>query len=276
MLDCKKIIFMAVFALGYVFLSQMAFGMDPFDIEKCNKETISSKAKPDHFSFERTDEKLKREQNRFCFIDSESWPQFFIDTSIVYDWAYGYQRRPAIVWGGGNYLVVWGHYFSNYYLIDEKNIYFTRVSSDGEILDSIRVPISDGPEDQYVPSAAWDGTNYFVVWQDSRSGNHDIYGAKVTIDGEILDPDGIPVCTTGYDDASPAVAWDGTNYLVVWYGAQDGDSTASIYGVRVTPEGEILDSRPIFISGDTLHSNLNPAIAFDGTNYLVVWEDGGG
>ena len=216
MLNCKKIIFMAIFALGYVFLTQMAFGMDPIEIEKCQRETISSKAKPDHFSLDRTDEKLKREQNRFCFSGFEGWPQFFIDTSIVYDWAYGYQRQPAIVWGGGNYLVAWGDYFSNYYLIDEKNIYFTRVSPDGEVLDSIRVPISDGPEDQYAPSVAWDSTNYFVVWSDTRAGNYDIYGARLTTNGEILDPEGIPIWATEYDEVTPSVAWDGTNYLVVW------------------------------------------------------------
>jgi hypothetical protein len=276
MLNCKKIIFMAIFALVCVFLSQRAFGADPFDVEKCEREAVSSKAKPDHFSLERTVEELKREQNRFCFSGFGGWPQFFIDTSIVYDWAYGYQRRPAIVWGGGNYLVVWEEYLSNYHLLIEYNIYCSRVSPDGEILDTMAIPVSIAPGDQLFSSVAYNDTDYFVVWSDGRSGNLDIYGTRISQDGTVLDPEGIPIWGTEYDEVRPSVAWDGANYLVVWQAIQPGIPTTSIYGVRVTPGGDLLDDYPILVSNDTLTDNYNPSIAWDGTNYLVVWEDAGG
>jgi hypothetical protein len=44
----------------------------------------------------------------------------------------------------------------------------------------------------------------------------------------------------------------------------------------VSPQGEILDECPLFVSNDTLTANYNPEVAWDGTNYLVVWEDEGG
>ncbi len=280
MLNGRRTPLLLIFALGYVFLFQIPLGLSSFEAENCERGFINSEEECDPFFYKAKELKRDGELNRFYFYDFESWdedwPQFFVDTNVVFNTAYGYQRAPAIVWGGGNYLVVWEEYLSNYYSLFEENIYCARVSPDGEILDSVRIPVSTAPEDQYEPSAAYDGTNYFVVWHDTRAGNYDIYGARVTLYGEVIDPEGIPICTTAHDEVAPSIAWDGTNYLVVWYGMQAGDSTVSIYGARVTPQGEVLDTDPIFISNDTLHSNYCPDVAWDGTNYLVVWEDGGG
>src|SRR5262245_31041279 len=65
------------------------------------------------------------------------------------------------------------------------------------------------------PSVAFDGSNYFVVWADSR-GQGDIYGARVTPAGQVLDVGGIAVSTESHDQSNPEVAFDGTNYFVVW------------------------------------------------------------
>jgi len=282
MLNGKKIVLVLILTLGYVFLFQMAFGMDPYEIENCEKEIVESEVICDPYSLDSRAERLKREkeQSRFYVDDfnswDEGWPHFFIDSNVVFNWAYGYQRNPTMAWGGDNYLVVWEEYLSNYYLLIEYNIYCSLVSPAGDILDTIAIPISTGPGDQLFPSVVSNDIGYFVVWSDKRSGNLDIYGARVSLDGSVLDPDGILIWTTSNNELRPSVAWDGTNYLVVWQGIQPGIPTTSIYGALVNSEGEILDEYPIFVSNDTLKANYNPFVAWDGTNYLVVWEDSGG
>ncbi|HUJ78737.1 MAG TPA: hypothetical protein VLY45_00320 [Nitrospiria bacterium] len=69
---------------------------------------------------------------------------------------------------------------------------------------------------------------------------------------------------------SPAVAWDGDEFLVVWSGRRA--SGADLFGVRIAPNGEPIDQTPrpvITAAGNQLH----PSLVWGGDSYLVVWED---
>jgi hypothetical protein len=145
--------------------------------------------------------------------------------------------------------------------------------SSGEFMVDTNLVLTGPRTPDATPAAAFDGTNYLVVWQDYRSGNYDIYGARVTQAGVLLDSANIAVSTAPYYQCSPAVAFDGTNYLVVWQDNRSGNY--DIYGARVTPAGVVLDGGPsggIAIS-TAANAQCSTAVAFDGTNYLVVWQD---
>ncbi len=126
------------------------------------------------------------------------------------------------------------------------------------------------PYDEVSPSIAFDGVNYFVVWQDDRDGDWDLYGARVSQNGVVLDTCGIPICISPGDQMVPAVAFDGTNHLVVWEDNANGAN--DIFGLRVDTSGSVIDTTVIAISV-AADSQRFPALAFDGTNYLVVWQD---
>src|SRR5881396_3199495 len=147
----------------------------------------------------------------------------------------------------------------------------------GAVIATVRqrvdpVPGTPAPDGQGKPSVAFDGTNYLVVWEDRRTQIHDdIYGALVSQDGNVLDPVGIAI-STATGRKKPSVAFGGTNYLVAWEDNRSGVNNSEIYGTRVSQAGAVLDSGGIPIS--TASSNQQePSIAFDGTHYLVVWED---
>jgi hypothetical protein len=143
-------------------------------------------------------------------------------------------------------------------------------------------PPLPSPDDQTNPAIASDGTNFLVVWIDMRNRDSswfDVYGARVSASGEVLDPGGIPICTNVSAAYYPAVAFDGANYLVVWSDDRDqstGDPRLEIYGARVSPGGAVLDPNGIQITHGEVA--FQPTIAFNGTVYLVAsytWEHNG-
>ena len=125
------------------------------------------------------------------------------------------------------------------------------------------------------PSTVFNGNDYLIVWQDSRSGPWDIYGARVDQAGNVLDPAGIPLSVENLFQQVPAIAFDGINYFVVWQDERDGYDMVDVYGARVDQIGNVLDTNGIPISTASMWQ-LKPDIAFDGTNYFVVWANSGG
>jgi hypothetical protein len=114
-----------------------------------------------------------------------------------------------------------------------------------------------------------------VVWMEYTDGTYpDILGVRIRAsDGQRLDANPIVIATGNSAQYQPAVAFDGTNFLVVW---EDVRGAPVIYGARVrASDGVVLDPSSLFISrtpmGPFLLPQQAPAVAFDGANYLVTW-----
>jgi len=185
----------------------------------------------------------------------------------------GAQGKPAVAFDGTNYLVVWQEDRGGGPPFD---IYGMRITPGGYYLDTDPIPISTVSGSQEYPAVAFDNDSiYLVVWQDDRSGSgYDIYGARVTTSGNVLDPPGIAISTATGRQRFPSVAFDGTNFLVVWGDERGGSSTDDIYGTLVEPDGNVVSPSGNVIADDANWQD-NPSVAFDGTNYLVVWDDFG-
>ncbi|HSM93065.1 MAG TPA: hypothetical protein VLT47_09260, partial [Anaeromyxobacteraceae bacterium] len=181
------------------------------------------------------------------------------------------QSRPSVAWGGAHFLVAWEDYRSGTSL----DVYAARVDgADGAVLEPVGIAVSAAVGDQSYASVAWDGANYLVVWEENQfvATRPDVYGARVRgSDGVVLDAAGMSISAAAARETRPAVAWDGTHHLVVWQDSRGADE--NIYGARVRgSDGVVVDLSGIPIS-TAYRSQLNPAIAWDGTDYLVVWQD---
>ncbi len=176
----------------------------------------------------------------------------------------------AVAFGDTNYLAVWGG----------ASLRGALVTKDG--LVSSEFPISGRSSAQQEPSLAFDGTNYMVVWRDTVGQNYDdadIYAARVSAVGTVLDPQGIPVSTATSKQSVPKIAYDGTNYFAVWLDSRNSGypSYKDIYGARITPDGVLLDG-PSRTGGFAINTNrysdnenMGASLIFDGSNYFVVW-----
>ncbi|MBN1210499.1 MAG: hypothetical protein JXB05_36940 [Myxococcaceae bacterium] len=181
------------------------------------------------------------------------------------------RRSPAVASNGTDYFVTWMDYRDINW-----DIYGARVlgtgSNSSAVLEPSGIPISTHAAFQNVPAVASNGTDYFVVWrQDGGDNRGDIHGARVSSAGVVQDPSGIALATQTVEHYTPRVASNGSSYLAVW--AEEQRATGwDILGVRVSPEGVVLDASAIPIS-DHPSVQFEPDVASDGTDYFIAWTD---
>ncbi len=199
-----------------------------------------------------------------------SWPQFGLSSDCFSGAAQGTQTTASLAFDGTNFLVVW----EDERIRGERDIFGTRMSRQGDLLDATAIPICTSTGNQSFAGVAWGGENYLVVWQDFRDGDWAIYGARVDPEGNVLDPEGFFVAGVSEWTRYPAVASDGTGFFVVW-SLVDMTTLDDIYGARVTQDGEVLDPGGILISA-TPSPDYLASIAYNGSIYLVVWQMEGG
>jgi hypothetical protein len=134
--------------------------------------------------------------------------------------------------------------------------------------------VEPAPQSQSESASAFDGTNFLVVWSDDRGASGSILrGARISPSGEVLDRVGFTVANLDGDATDPAVAFDGSVYLVVWQQRTkkpDEWSKTVIRSIRVDPSGTVLGT-PRGLSGVMRGTDAPPAVAFDGAAWMVVW-----
>src|SRR3990172_8096966 len=94
-----------------------------------------------------------------------------------------------------------------------------------------------------------------------------LIGSNIRVSG--LDAQNTP-------DNYPAIAFDGTNYLIVWQTGTPnatGTGTTAIRGVRVSNSGTVLDATPLTIGDTANRDDEFPSVTYDSVNsrYIVVW-----
>jgi hypothetical protein len=229
-----------------------------------------------------------------------------LDTPAITIWEDygGYSgREPDVAWGGTNWFV-------SFML---NGITVLRLSPAGALLDPNDIPADfDNTSNKWMPaSSPAFGGGIRLVWQDTRAGGQtpgDIYTASVSasrvmgnvetlsmgapsqnlvsaaangsgymlafrsdvsgsqrIKAQLLDGNGVALMAAPVQLASgpslgpPAIAWNGTYFLVVWRGSDQ------IYGRRLRADGSLVEGAPFAIMPG--HS---PEVAALGDTFLVV------
>lgn len=176
----------------------------------------------------------------------------------------------AVAGNGTDFLLVWNTYSS----LSSYDVYGARISGSGVSPGIVPFAVSSQPGWERSPAVASQGSDYLVVWQDNRNATvdgDDIYAARVSAAGAVLDVDGFPISTGGWGKSLPAVAALGSNYLIAWEDARNGG--IDVYGARLAANGNLMDASafPIANSGGIEHA---PRVVATATNYMVLWSAG--
>lgn len=195
---------------------------------------------------------------RVSAAGSTSGATFAINTDA------GYQASPAVAASDSGYLVVFDA---------PDDITGQRVGTDGA-LQGQPLTISAPLDDQKLPAIAYNTQDgeYLVVWHDNRSGNADIWGQRLDLDGSLLG-ENFAITSDASGQLFPTVAYNpGVNrYLVVW---EDRRTDADIYGRQIEADGTFTDAEFVVAAAGST-ARRTPRIAFnpvpDPNEFLVVY-----
>ena len=118
----------------------------------------------------------------------------------------------------------------------------------------------------------------FIVWQDNRNGNWDIYLQRISSSGTTLWADnGLVICNASKEQSHPKICSDGEGgVFITWYDFIVGPDYGPIYVQKVNTNGEIMwKHNGIAISDEAIFA-MQPIICNDGEGgAFVVWRQGG-
>ncbi len=159
----------------------------------------------------------------------------------------------SVVAGPDGFIVVWREGLDKG---DRDAIRSVRLSSDGVVLDSPAVTIARSSSSWDRTCVVWNGTSFLVVWSDDSV----IVAMRLDGSGATLDTGPILIANGSGSKTNPAVCSDGRDFFVAWEREEGG-----IHGAIVTSDGTVAGTLVVSFVGS------EPALAFDGADYLVAY-----
>ena len=195
-------------------------------------------------------------------------PEFRVNTAVL-----NIQDYPAVASNTSGYLVVWEHHT---YDGDGSGVF-------GQLLDPAGTKIGSEiqintytTDNQLRPSLVSNGTNYLVVWHsESQDGSGFGVFAQILNNAGTKIGSEFQVNTYTLDDQTiPSVASDGSRYLVAWNSFNQDGSMHGVYAQLLDSNGTKIGSE-MQVNVYTTYSQYSPAVAYNGLDYLIVWQSFG-
>jgi len=151
----------------------------------------------------------------------------------------------------------------------------TRVDASGKVLDVPAKVVLGQHTAHGQLRASTDGSGYMVAWVDNRNTKDEAYAAMVAADGTALQPDGFPLgdafaMVSGSEVVD--VTYGDNSYLAAWAQQTGGGFNTSIVARRYSANGTALDASA-FPVASAAGIAMQPSVAYDGSNFIVAWDD---
>lgn len=168
------------------------------------------------------------------------------------------QSHPAIARGvTGKAQVVWTDSVPSR---GQEDIHTAAIGTDYTVGPDAAASL--GAPRQSSPRLAAGAGGFLAVFPSEASRETRILAHRLDGRGRPLDPEPIEVARG--DLRNPAVAWNGSVFLVIWAGPGAG-LNQQIFGRRLAPDGTLLDPNPL-----SLMPGMTPDVAALGSTFLVA------
>jgi hypothetical protein len=170
--------------------------------------------------------------------------------------------------GAGGTLLVW--------TVDPGNVMGAVISGEGTVVHGPE-PVSP-PAVMYEgemasrPVAAFDGEHHLVVYAYKENFDDidlELRGRRVTGELSMVDAEPVRILDSPASDEVPALAWNGSRYLLAWYSHSLRASELAVDAVRLDRGGRVVDPGPIRLSEAPADQSVD--VAAVGEDFLVVW-----
>lgn len=176
-------------------------------------------------------------------------------------------RDPVAGYDGTWHVLAW---------MQEGRVFVTRVHPDGTLVDAQPIPVSPEGAQAQEPSMACGAGHCLVVWQHPEPGEEflfDLSGAlldttqREAVSAQPVDIAVVPELT----QTDPRVAYNGTDYWVLWHDHRSSQGLFGLYGTRVSPHGVVANPGGFELYGRG--SFLTAVACARSGSCVVVWPD---
>jgi len=174
-----------------------------------------------------------------------------------------FSLRPAIVWDGLDYVVVWSDTRDG----DSSGLIFgQRIDSEGHLIGQ-NLPLSPSDADADGPRLAKGVTELGLIFNRKGPSGRELAFRTLSADLTKL---GDPVVVGAAGANSSDIAWSGDRYVIVW-DTLTASPGPSIRGAAVAPDGTVLVAERDVTSGAAY--SRSEAILPLGNRLLLVWSE---
>jgi hypothetical protein len=141
---------------------------------------------------------------------------------------------------------------------------------------TVNVPLCTATGEQTAPRSVSDGAGGAIVtWEDSRSGNSDIYAQRISAAGAVQwTANGVALCTATGSQQTPTIVSDGAGgAIITWYDYRSG-TNYDIYAQRISAAGAVQWLANGVGLCTATGDQYGPSIVSDGgSGAIVTWQD---
>ncbi len=177
---------------------------------------------------------------------------------------------PQVEWDGSNWFVAYetGYNPSTQTYLGGQDLYATRVSPAGAVLDPNGLPVATTSDTEANPAVAPGVSGgALVAWQGLNA--RDVYAARLSAAGAVTNSTAAALGAPR--QSKQRLATSGAGYLAVF--RSDQSNQQRIMAQRLDQNGAPLDQEPFLLSNQT--DADNPSVAWNGSVYLAIWEASG-
>ncbi len=181
---------------------------------------------------------------------------------------------PALAYGGGQYLLVWG-------ATEKKGVF---LNADGSVEgDPFAITTITGDARPQHNQLGYANGVFLLVWElESPGGSpHSLVGVRISSTGEVLDPSPITISdAVGHDldtkTQSPLIVSDGSRFLCAWLTQEMLTDPierliVNCNAATVSTDGVVqeFNGHPVFLSQPAVQQL--PTVVWSGSGYAVAW-----